>query len=108
MAFKRAVTATFKAAVTVMVPNDAGGHDKNTFMATFKRATTQEMAELRPLTNEDVVRRQLVGWDLVDADTQEQVPFTPENLEALLQIAPTPLATAMAFWETGNGARAKN
>lgn len=108
MAFKRAVTPTFKTLVTVMVANAAGGHDKNTFMGEFKRATLAEQDELRPLPDVDVVRRQLVGWDLQDADTREAVPFGADELEALLSITPTPRATAMAFWEGVSGARAKN
>lgn len=108
MAFKRAVTPTFSTKVTVNVPNDRGGYDKSTFTAKFKRPTSEEQEELRSLKNEELVRRVLAGWDLVDADTGEAVPFNAEELEALLAIAPTPLATALAFWETVNGARAKN
>lgn len=108
MAFKRAVSPTFMTKVTVNVPNDKGGHDKSTFMARFKRPSTEEQEELRPLKNEELVRRVLVGWDLTDADTGEVVPFSAEELEALLAISPTPLATALAFWESVNGARAKN
>ncbi|UUZ68078.1 phage tail assembly chaperone [Polaromonas sp. P2-4] len=110
MAFKRTQNPTFTTPVTVNVPNEKGGFDKSTFVARFKRTTTDETAALREmgLSNKEVVRRQLTGWELKDADTQEDVPFTQENLEALLQIEPTPLATALAFWEAVNGARSKN
>lgn len=108
MAFKRAVTPTFTTKVTVNVPNDKGGHDKSTFMARFKRLSPQEQEDARALKNDELVRQTLVGWDLTDADTGEAVPFNPEELEALLAISPTPLATALAFWESVNGARAKN
>ena len=108
MAFKRAMTPTFSTKVTVNVPNDRGGYDKQTFTAKFKRMSSEERDDLKKLTNEELVRRQMVGWDLVDADTGEAVPFSADELEALLAIEPTPLATALAFWETVNGARAKN
>jgi len=108
MAFKRAVTPTFSTKVTVNVPNDKGGYDKSTFTAKFKRPTNEEREDLRKLSNEELVRRQLVGWDLVDADTGEAVPFSTEEMEALLTIEPTAWSTALAFWETVNGARAKN
>lgn len=108
MAFKRAVTPTFTTKVTVNVPNDKGGHDKSTFMARFKRLSPEEQEELRSLPNADVVRKTLLGWDLVDADTGESVPFDAAELEAILAISPTPMATALAFWEGVNGARAKN
>ena len=42
------------------------------------------------------------------ADTGEAVPFSTEEMEALLTIEPTAWSTALAFWETVNGARAKN
>lgn len=108
MAFKRAVTPTFSTKVTVNVPNDKGGYDKSTFTAKFKRMPNEEREDLRKLSNEDLLRRQLVGWDLVDADTGEAVPFSTEELEAMMTIEPTALTTALAFWETVNGARAKN
>lgn len=108
MAFKRTQTPTFSTPVTVNTPNDKGGFDKNTFVAKFRRPTQDELEELRQLKNDEVVRRQLVDWDLRDDDTKEAVPFSQDNLEALLQIAPTPMATATAFWETVNGARSKN
>lgn len=110
MAFKRTQSPTYTTPVTVNVPNDKGGFDKSTFIARFKRSTSDETQALREmgLSNQELVRRQLVGWELKDAETQEDVPFTHDNLEAILQIEPTPLATALAFWETANGARSKN
>lgn len=110
MAFKKTFSPTFCTTVVVNVPNDAGGFDKNDFFATFKRPTTAQEKALRNeagLTNEDLVRRQLVGWKMVD-ENADDVPFNPNTLDAALQVAPTPLATAVAFWECVNGARAKN
>lgn len=108
MAFKLTQKPTFTAPVTVNVPNDKGGFDKNTFIAKFRRPTVDEQAELRPLNNDELVRRMLVDWDLKDSDTNEPVAFSQDNLEALLQISPSPLATAMAFWESMAGSRSKN
>jgi hypothetical protein len=110
MAFKRTQNPKFSTLVTVNIPNDKGGFDKNTFVAFFKRPTTTEIDELRSqqITNEALVRRQLIGWDMRDDETGEPVPFNELELEAVLSIAPTPLATAIAFWESVNGARSKN
>lgn len=110
MAFKRTQKPTFTTPVVVNVPNGRGGFDKNTFVAEFKRPTNDESAALRALnlTPAELVRRQLVGWELKDEETSEDVPFNAAELEALLQIEPTPLSTAVAFWETVNGARSKN
>ncbi len=123
MAFKRTTTKTFRADVKVPVANDKGGYDINTFTAIFGHCTSKEQEKLRELTNDELIRGRnthlpldhpdrregkLVGWELTDAETGEEVPFTPENLEAILQIPPSPMKIAVAFWEQVNGARAKN
>lgn len=108
MAFKRAVSETFTAKVKVNIPNEKGGFDPSTFTATFRRMTTDQLNDLRGLADADVVRRTLVDWDLVDADTNEKVPFSAAEMEALLQIKPTDYATAKVFWDTVQGVGAKN
>jgi len=108
MAFKRTTSRTFRAEVKVPVANEGGGYDTNSFTAIFSHATTKELEELRALTNQDLIARKLVGWEMKDGETNEDVPFTPENLEAALLIPPTPMFLASAFWEQVNGARAKN
>lgn len=108
MAFKRSISPVFTLEATVNVANERGGFDKNTLMCTFKRATPDELKELRELPHADVVRRQLVNWDLVDKDTKENVPFSDEELEAVLSISSAPVGLAAAFWEGCAGARSKN
>jgi hypothetical protein len=110
MAFRMTQNPTFTTLVTVNIPNDKGGFDKSTFVAEFKRPTQDEITDLRSLglTNEELVRKVLKGWEMTDEDTGEAVPFNQANLSAALQVVPTPLATALAFWETVNGARSKN
>ena len=117
MAFKRTTSKTFRAEVKVPVVNESGGYDQNTFTAIFKHADTEEQDALRKRVQEAptvtagqklLVRDRLVGWEMTDDETKEAVPFTPENLEAILLIPPSPLHIGIAFWETVNGARAKN
>ena len=108
MAFKRTQTPTFSTPVTVNVPNNKGGFDKSTFTAIFRRPSMAELDEIRGLKNDEVVRRTMVGWDLRDGDTHESVEFSEVEMEAVLQISPTPMATATAFWESVSGARSKN
>lgn len=108
MAFKLQQKETFSTPVVVNIPNDKGGFDKSTYVAKWKRPKLDEMDALRRLDNVELCRTQMVGWELRDADTNEDVPFTKDNLEAALQVLPTPLASATAFWETVNGARSKN
>ena len=108
MAFKLTQKPVFTTPVVVNIPNDKGGFDRNTFVAKFKRPSAAERDELAGLSHQDLVRKTLVDWEMKDGDSGDDVPFTQDNLEAALQILPTPLATAMAFWETVNGARTKN
>lgn len=108
MAFKRTQKPTFTASVTVNVPNDKAGFDKNTFTATFKRLPMAGLDEMRGQTNTEVVRKVLTDWDLKDEETGEDVPFSKDELEAVLQISPSPMAIALAFWESVGGARTKN
>ncbi len=108
MAFKRTTSPTFRADVNVPVANEAGGYDQNSFTAIFAHATSSELEELRQLTNQELLKRKLVGWQMTDADTGQEVPYSADALAAVLQIPPTPMYMAAAFWEQINGARAKN
>lgn len=110
MAFKLAQTATFPADVTVLIANEKGGFDKNTFKAIFKRPTTSELATLfeNPPGDLELVKKYLSGWQMTDEDSNEAVPYNPENLAALLEITTAPPAIAKAFIETVRGARTKN
>lgn len=108
MAFRINPTPTFAIEVTVTVANDKGGFDKNTFIAKFARASIDEQRALRLLDNDELVRKQIRGWELKDKDSGQDVPFNDETLAAILSISPTPSAAALAFWEGCNGARLKN
>ena len=108
MAFKRTPSETFTTLVTVNVPNEKGGFDKNTFNGKFKRPTHDERKALAELSTDDLVRDRLIDWDLRDEDTKELVPFSADELEVILKIEPSPLAICEAFWTAVNGAKAKN
>lgn len=105
MAFKRTLSPTFSALVTVPVPNDKGGHDKNTFTAFFKRTATDELPRFQGMSDADLVRDRLTGWELVDEETKQPVPFTADELEAVLQIQPSPRFIAMAFYDHVRGGK---
>lgn len=109
MAFRTTPSATFSVQVKVNVPNDNCGFDENTFIAVFKRpADDKEKAALRLLSDSDLVRDRMVGWDMRDMDSGEELPFTKANLDAVLLVDPAPYATAWAFWAALGGGRAKN
>lgn len=110
MAFKLTQTPKFKTLVTVRIANESGGFDKSTFIAEFKRPSASELKNLREAqpNNDEVVRKYLVGWEMKDADSGDDVPFNDSNLDAMLAITSAPLATALAFFEANGGARSKN
>lgn len=105
--FKKAEEPIFKTKVEVPVPNGRGGHDKNSFIGHFKRADTDEVKALaeQNLTDADLARDRLVGWDMTDADTGETVEFSKEALEAVLKIQPSPKFIAIAFWRAVGGGK---
>lgn len=98
----------FPVEVTVPVPNEKGGMDNNKFTAHFKPATSDEIKALREGDDADTVRKQLVGWDMVDADTKQAVPYSEDAREAVLSIASAPYHIALAFFRASSGAKAKN
>lgn len=99
----------FPVEVTVPVPNEKGGMDNNKFTAHFKPATSDEIKAMREgVEDADVVRKQLVGWDMVDADTKQAVPYSEDAREAVLSIASAPYHIALAFYRASGGAKAKN
>ena len=108
MAFKIALNPTFKARVEVQTANDKGNHDKSIFMATFKRTDMDELEELKAISQQDVLRRKLVGWsDLID-DQGSQVEYSEETLEAVLKIPEAVHGLSLAFWTSIVKAREKN
>lgn len=109
MAFKLSgVKQTFKVNITVMTPNEHCSHDKSTFVAEFNRASMSEEAALMELDSQEVMRRKLVGWsDLVD-ESNNPVPFTEENVSALLDIPEAVIALYTAFWQSFRKQSEKN
>jgi len=98
----------FKTEVTFPEPNDQGGFDENTFVAHFKRSTHEETKALRNQEDIEVVRKQLVGWDMVDEDTKQAVPYSVDAREALLSSASASYHIALTFYRAVGGAKTKN
>lgn len=105
--FKKAQNPTFKQKVTVPIANDKGGFDDQTFDAVFARPSEDERKELAKLTDAEVVRRQVRGWDMKDSENQE-VTFSDDSLESVLSIPPCPTYIAKAFWNGVSGGLLKN
>jgi hypothetical protein len=108
MAFKIALTPTYKVKVLVEIPNDKGGVDKSDFMAEFGRVDMKEIDELRAMPQREVLEKKLTGWlGLVDDDGKD-VAFNPANRDALFLIPHALEALVDAFWKSLFKAREKN
>lgn len=108
MAFKLSKSPTFTAKIIVESPNDKAGFDRATFIARFKRATTEEAIELQRLTPKEVMTRVLVGWDDFLDEDNVPVPFGDDTQWALLSDPPALLALHEAFWKTIVKSKEKN
>ena len=95
-------TPTYFWRVAVAFPLDVDRFHEETFDAEFKRMTRDEVAAAETASGGDTaafVRAVMAGWrDVTDADTGEQVPFTPAALDQLLQAPPVALAIMTAFY----------
>ncbi|KQM68774.1 hypothetical protein [Xylophilus sp. Leaf220] len=107
MAFNLTPTETFKETVTVNVKQANGAWKQDSYIAEFKRATEEERKGLASLSDVDLVRDRLVGWSMKD-EQKNDVPFTPENLDALCSFTAAVRETAVTFWQANLGAKQKN
>lgn len=104
-------TPTFTAQVFVQLMDE---DTVRSFTAIFLRATTQEYDAIK-LANEsgqlsdlDLCRQRLVGWDGVKTESGQDIPFGVEAMETLLAIDPVPYCIAFAFYTRVLEARTKN
>lgn len=79
--------------------NEKGVVAKSTFKATFNRVTTSELEgwQSNDQTTRDFLREKLVGWDDLTNDAGDQVEFTKENLEILLEMPEAVSALSQAL-----------
>ncbi|KAA9133456.1 hypothetical protein F3N42_03645 [Marinihelvus fidelis] len=96
---------TVSVKVTAKLPQDLGKTMSVPFHCKFKvpdRPTAQQItkdAAAGKLTDDEIIREYLVGWDrLLDADEQP-VEFSTENLDELLTIGPYQAAIVNGFLE---------
>lgn len=108
MAFKITKRPTFSAQVEVFTPNDKCGHDYSKFTAQFLRTRVDELDDLRKLTQQDVMRRKLCGWEDFNDEENQPVLFSEETLETLINIPEALNGLGLAFWSNVVKAREKN
>ena len=114
MGFKLDQSGTYKWPVPVEVPVDDGRHDKQKFDAEFKRITQSRIREMGQLietgdlTDVDLVKEVLVGWDGIEDDQGNELKFSQSKLKQLLVVPMVATAIAASFFDSIVGAKRKN
>jgi hypothetical protein len=100
--------------VSFDVPIDGGKFKRETFDAEFRRLSQSRLDEIRELsrtegvTDPEVAREVLVGWSGIKDDDGEDVPFSESALEQLLDVPMLATAIVAKYFESLQGAKAKN
>lgn len=100
-------TETFKAPVKVNVATPSGGWREESFTAIFKRTDEEQRDELINLSNVELLRRVLTGWEMVD-ENRAPVPFNEQNFEAFVRLTGAVRETMLVYWKHNVGAKEKN
>lgn len=103
-------SATYKTPVKFTILDQNGKPEKQSFIAEFKRMDKPEVKALIDNFDSDteMCREVLAGWSMQNLDTLEDVPFNPQTLESILNIAGLAGVIVLRFLETVNASREKN
>lgn len=109
--FQAAARPTFTAPVEITVPGieDDGAPETHQVVIEFKRLPRKQLDafQQRDVVYVDAAKDVVVGWRLLDSQG-EDIPFSPDMLDALLDIAGAPRAIFEAFVRHSYGAARKN
>ena len=114
MAFTLKTSDSYKWPVSIDIPVDHGKHERRTFDAEFKRITQSrvrkmgELIETGEITDIDLVREVLIGWEGIADEDGNSVKFSNNSLMVLCEIPMAATAISKAFFESLAGARRKN
>lgn len=108
MAFALRPTETFRQEVKVQVKTEKGTWREESFVGIFKRTLEEDRERRLKLGNVDLLREVMVGWEMKDLETREDVEFTEANFEAFLQLTGAVREAAIAYWNGNVGSKVKN
>lgn len=90
--FKLSTKTSYNRKINIKVPLDLGKFDKASFIVEFRLVPvseikdTLERAKNQELTDEDILKQNILGWEGVSDAEGESLPFTDNNLDQLLDI----------------------
>ncbi|WOI43786.1 hypothetical protein [Acidovorax sp. BLS4] len=100
-------TETFKATVKVNVATPSGAWREESFVGVFKRSDEEQREELLELKNTELLKRVMVGWEMVDEE-RKPVEFNDQNFGAFLRLIGACREAAKVYWQHNSGAKQKN
>lgn len=112
--FAIAVSDTFLVPVRVEVLDEKGLKKVHVFKAEFKRLDQDQLDAMNErlaqnaMTDQQVIDEVMVGWADVTDMNKQPLPFTPDNLAALLRVNPTRFCIVKTYFETVNAGARKN
>lgn len=111
--FKLDQSNSFQWPVEVVFATDGGKFNKETFDVQFKRVSESRLKEIAmavardEMGDKDVCADVVIGWGGI-TDNGDAVPFSPANLQRVLDVPGVAQAIARAFVSAHRGASAKN
>lgn len=108
MAFALRPSETFRQEVKVQVKTEKGTWREESFTGIFKRTKEEDRERLLKLSNVELLREVMVGWDMKDLETKEAVEFNEANFEAFLQLTGAVREASIAYWNGNVGSKTKN
>jgi hypothetical protein len=97
--------------VKIEVPASGGKHDKQSFDAEFKRLPQSRIQELyagEGTSDKKFVSEVLVGWKGIQDEKGEEVPFSQEALEHLMEVPQMAKNIVFSYMESIAGSKIKN
>lgn len=101
---------TFKTPINFFVLTEQGKQENWSFTAEFKRLSVDEVKELvaEKLEDEAFLKRVLVGWTMVDIESNSPIEFNDENFAEFCQIPKVAFNTALQYLDKVGASREKN
>ena len=103
--FKLSTKKSYKRNIKIDVPHDMGKTERQTFVMEFKQLSVSETKDLieeaqnERISDEDMLRRYVLGWDGIVDEDGNPLDFTTSNLEAVMDVPYVRKAVMAAFIE---------
>jgi hypothetical protein len=99
--------------VEIETPSSGGKHEKHSFDAEFKRLPQSKVKELLDSSVEEnsdkpFVKAVMIGWKGIADEKGQEIPFSQEALEDLLEVPQAAKQIVFAYMKSIGGSKVKN